>query len=146
MNALIYLDTSALIKRYVPEKNSRAFDEWFVAHAPCAISRLTFVEVRSTLARKRREKVIGEIQEREALNELRTDLQDGVLTVFPGSDAHFVEAFHLIDRLAALPLRTLDALHLAIARLETSERLATADRVMLQAAQALGIETVSFAD
>jgi predicted nucleic acid-binding protein len=49
----IYLDTIALIKRYVPEQNSDRIDTYFAGQievAALAISRLTCVEFRSTLA------------------------------------------------------------------------------------------------
>jgi predicted nucleic acid-binding protein len=49
----IYLDTIALIKHYVPEQNSDRIDTYFAGQvqvAALAISRLTCVELRSTLA------------------------------------------------------------------------------------------------
>lgn len=141
---MIYVDTSALLKRYIPEANSDSFDAYFVAHAPVAISRLTLVEVRSGLARKRREGALSAKQERAAMDEVRIDIQDGALHVQPGADAHFIGAQHLIDRLGHLPLRTLDALHLAIAEVEQVDELATADDVMRSAAAAMGLRVVYF--
>lgn len=141
---MIYVDTSALMKRYVPEVNSDSFDAYFVAHAPLAISRLTLVELRSGLARKRRDGTLNAKQERAAMDEVRIDIQDGVLHIQPGADAHFIGAQHLIDKLGHLPLRTLDALHLAIAEAEQADELATADDVMRNAAQALGLPVVYF--
>jgi predicted nucleic acid-binding protein len=142
--SLIYLDTSALLKRYVPERNSDAFDTWFAERAPASISRLTLVELRSGLARKRREGKLDAAQEQAATNEIRTDLQDGVIIIHPSSDADFVGAYHMIEALPELPLRTLDALHLAIAKALGSTELATADDVMRRAAQSLGISVVYF--
>ena len=75
---------------------------------------------------------------------MSTDIQDGLLTVSPASDLHFVKAFHLMGELAELPLRTLDALHLATAQTLETTTLATADDVMRRAAQALGITVVYF--
>lgn len=143
---MTYIDTSALLKRYLPERNSDAFDEWFVAATPASVSRLTFVEVRSALARRRREQTLNAAQEASAMNELRIDVQDGVLAVQPGADHHFVDAFHLIDRLDSVPLRTLDALHLAIAGASGATTLATADAVMRRAAEALGMNVIFFGD
>lgn len=143
---MIYLDTSAFLKRYLPERHSDAFDVWFTEHAPASISRLTLVEARSALARKRREKAISASSETAALDEIRTDLQDGVLSIQPCVDAHFVEAFHLISNLRAVPLRTLDALHLAIARMDAFDAVATADAVMRRAADAIGLDVVFFGD
>jgi predicted nucleic acid-binding protein len=49
----------------------------------------------------------------------------------------------LIDR-HAIALRTLDALHLAIAQSIGASALATADQQMVCAAKALGLMTVTF--
>ena len=40
---------------------------------------------------------------------LRQDLQDGAFSIHAVSDQHIVNAYHLIEQLANLPLRTLDA-------------------------------------
>ena len=141
---MIYLDTSALMKRYVPEANSDAFDQYFVGLAPATISRLTLVELRSALARKRREGAIAPDRELAAITEIRIDLQDGVLQVQPSADQHFVDAFHLLDQLPTIPLRTLDALHLAIARSTKTGELATADATMARAGEALGMRIAFF--
>lgn len=141
---MIYVDTSALLKRYIREHNSDAFEAWLAANAPGAISRLTFVEVRSGLARRRREGNIDGRLERAALEEIRTDLQDGTLTAYACADSHFADAFHLVDRLPDVPLRTLDALHLAIALSYACDGIATADDVMRKAAEALDLRVDFF--
>ena len=141
---MVYLDTSALLKRYVPEANSVAFEQYLATLLPAAISRLTLVELRSGLARKRREGAIRADREQAAVTEIRIDLQDGLLQVQPSTDQHFVEAFHLIERLPDIPLRTLDALHLAIALAMGAQELATADDTMSKAATALGLRVAFF--
>ena len=87
----VYLDTSALVKRYLPERNSEAFETYFSELAPVHISRLTLVELRSTFARKRRQKRLNPEQEAAAMNEVRIDIQNGLLTVAPSTDADFIE-------------------------------------------------------
>ena len=141
---MIYLDTSALLKRYIPEANSQMFDAYFVDHAPCSISRLSLVEIRCALARKRRNKKITPLQEKAAMNQIRTDIQDGLLITYPVGDTHFAEALHLIDSLAKVPLRSLDAIHLAIARSLDAHEIATADVVLRQAAQSLKMNVAYF--
>ncbi|MCA1926523.1 MAG: type II toxin-antitoxin system VapC family toxin [Thiobacillus sp.] len=142
----VYLDTSALVKRYLPERNSEAFDAYLAELGPVHISRLTMVELRSTLARKRRQARLNPEQEMAAMNEVRTDIQNGLLSVAPSTDADFIEAFRLMDELTALPLRTLDALHLATASGLGSGVIATADDVMRRAAQQLQLEVAYFGD
>lgn len=140
----VYLDTSALVKRYLPERNSEAFDAYFAELGPVHISRLTMVELRSTFARKRRQARLNPEQEMAAMNEVRTDIQNGLLSVAPSTDADFIEAFRLMDELTTLPLRTLDALHLATASGLGSSVIATADDVMRRAAQQLQLEVAYF--
>lgn len=144
MTDTTYLDTSALLKRYVPELNSMAFEQFLQSCIPATISRLAFVEVRSALARKRRENHINAERERAAAAELRQDVLDGLLIVVPAEDRHFVEAMHLIEHLPELPLRTLDALHLTLAQDMRARVLATADGIMAKAAAELNFEVAFF--
>jgi uncharacterized protein len=140
----VYLDTSALIKRYLPEHNSDSFDAYFSELTEPAISRLTYVEARSTLARKRREGRLSPEQELAAMRELNTDIQYGTNFVRPMAESDFLDAYHLIDDLPDLPLRTLDALHLCIARNLVVTELATADAVMRRVAERLGLKIAYF--
>lgn len=141
---MVYLDTSALVKRYLQEPKSDAFDDYFTAAAPCAISRLSFVEMRCALARRRRNREISPTLEKEALEQLRLDVQDGAVVIHPVGDGQMAEAYHLIDRLESIPLRTLDALHLAIAGDIAATAFATADRAQADAAAALGFTVHTF--
>lgn len=143
-DALIYADTSAFIKRYISEAASAGFDAFFVARAPLAISRLTLLEMRCALARRRRAGQIDAALERAAMDEVRRDIQDGAVLVHPVSDPAVAAAYHLIDQLADLPLRTLDALHISIALQHEARGFASADRVQTSAAQSLGLETHTF--
>jgi predicted nucleic acid-binding protein len=54
----IYFDTSALAKWYLREKESDKVEAYMQANGPVAISDLTVVEMRSLIARHRREKSI----------------------------------------------------------------------------------------
>ncbi|MCZ7663088.1 MAG: hypothetical protein M5U22_09235 [Thermoleophilia bacterium] len=50
----------------------------------------------------------------------------------------------VFDLVSQTPLRSLDTLHLAVARAIGTQVLATADRVMAAAALSLGLEVVRF--
>jgi uncharacterized protein len=76
--------------------------------------------------------------------QFRTDVLNGYLEVHPLQDEHAHTALDLLERLEGHPLRTLDALHLAIASALGATVLATADRVMAQAAAALGLRVEVF--
>lgn len=132
------------MKRYVSEPQSAAFDAFFVAQAPVAVSRLTMVEMRCALARRRRAGQIDAGLERRALEEIRTDIQDGAIALFPVADGAVAEAFHLLDRVGDTALRTLDALHLSLARALNASGFSTADGNQAQAAQVLGFRIFTF--
>jgi predicted nucleic acid-binding protein len=139
-----YLDTSALIKRYIAEAASEEFDAYFVDHAPFSITRLTMLEARSALGRRRRRGEIDAAIERSALDEIRLDIQEGALVVHPTHDDDVAFAYHLIDRVHPIPLRSLDALQLSVACHLAASTFATGDKTQAEAARALGLETRTF--
>jgi predicted nucleic acid-binding protein len=141
---LIYFDTSALVKRYVPENNSQVADMYFVENAPVMVSRLVLLELRCTIARKRRNGEISGAAERNIMDKARQDMQDGVLVMYPMADAYIVEAMRLLEEYPQFPLRTLDASHLAAAQALEVSGLATADAVMRDVAQAMGFPVAYF--
>jgi predicted nucleic acid-binding protein len=139
-----YVDTSALAKWYLPESGSEAFADFIRRQGGAAISRLTTVELRCLLARRRRARDITAQHERDAWSTFEDDIRDGHLHVEALSDAHAVAARDLLEQFHDLPLRTLDALHLAIARSLGVGVVATADHVMGRAAEALGLTAITF--
>ena len=140
----VYIDTSALAKWYVQESFSDEFDQYIQASGNPVISRLAMVELRCLLARRRRAGALSEQHEAEALRTFEEDIRLGYLAIVSMQDRDFAQASDLIEKLKTLPLRTLDALHLATAINAGHERFATADRVQAQAAQALGLQTDHF--
>jgi hypothetical protein len=80
----------------------------------------------------------------DAFATFEEDVANGHLFVHPVDDEALRAALALISRLDDLPLRTLDAIHLALARQLAASRLATADAQMADAASALGLEVVRF--
>lgn len=72
------------------------------------------------------------------------DLDRGWLQLCSVDDARHLEATHLINRYPDHPLRSLDALHLAVALNLGTPMLATADAVMAAAASAMGFEVARF--
>jgi hypothetical protein len=142
---LYYIDSSALIKAYLPEKGS-AWIEELVEMETIAISMLTVSEVASALSRRVREGSIRAEQRQRLFDTFlaHTD-RFQVMSVSP----------EVIDEAAAIllhdspgaVLRTLDAIHLAtaqksfiLARQGASESgvLVAADRRLRDAALALG--------
>ena len=142
-----YLDTSALTKHYVTETGS----EWLEAtiFEPAGnmllISRITVVELRSALARRKREASIQPQDHTDALNALSEDCL--LRYRFVEFEAPVVDlAGELLDRYV---LRAYDAVQLASAlvinRLLAEANLASlifvsADSNLLASAQATGLQ------
>ena len=82
--------------------------------------------------------------EQQAFVTLQDDIAQGFLISHPVDNHQVYGAIVLMARLSEYPLRILDAIHLSIACELGAKRLASADRVMLQTAEALGIEVVRF--
>ena len=139
-----YLDTGALAKWYLNEPFSEAFEEFIRAQPDAAISRLTVVELRCLLARRRRAGEITKAIETRVYAAFEKDVSGGSLQVHPVADEHVIAALGMIERLGRYPLRTLDALHLAIAQGIHCRQLATADKTMADAGKAAGLDIARF--
>ena len=144
MNPNIYFDTSALAKWYLNESRSDEVEEYILAQGPVTISDLTVVEMRSLLARRRREKSIDPKLEAEIFATFQEDIRKNSLICRPLTEGLAWGTANLISVLPDIPLRTLDALHLWIAKEIQAEILATADRIMAAGGQALGFSVISF--
>ena len=139
-----YVDTSALAKRYIDETGSEDIDAFLGRWPRVLISRLVVLEFRCVLQRRRRAAEIDAAYERTAMADFAADIRSGYFQVEPLTDRHAVVAHELVGQLSDHSLRTLDALHLAIAQSAGVKLLATADRAMARTAEALGIRTVTF--
>jgi uncharacterized protein len=140
LNELVYIDTSALAKRYQREAGSDEFDRFLGRLTAVSISRLTVVEFRCLLARRRRNHDLDAKSERRAAVAFDDDIARGFLEVHPLEDRHALEAYDLLIKLRRIPLRTLDALHLAISLAIGAGTIATADNTFSAAAAALRLK------
>ncbi len=143
-SAAVYLDTSALAKWYVNERGSDVFVAYLQGLDSAIISSLTRTEMRSLLARRRRMGDFDAGLEAILFSALLDDIASGALLLQPVDDARFDDAVNLIGRYPEHPLRTLDALHLSVARHLGLETLATADAVMADAARSMGFSVDQF--
>jgi hypothetical protein len=139
-----YLDTSALAKRYLDEADSSDLDDFLGRRPRALISRLGVVELRCLLRRRRRAREIDARYEQAALADFADDVRRGHFQIEPLTDRHALMAYDLVDQLSGHSLRTLDALHLAIAQSIEAGVLATADLGMARAARALGFTVATF--
>ena len=135
-----YVDTSALAKWYLDEPGADEFAAFMQTTPQVLTSRLVLVEMRCLLARRRRAGDLSRDEELATYSLFTDQVAQGYVSVRPVPDALYASARELIDRLTGIALRTLDALHLAAAQAVGARELATADRVMGDAAQALGLQ------
>jgi hypothetical protein len=144
MSANPYVDTSALAKLYVNEAGSSAFQTYAAGLTTAWVSRLAVIEFRSLLARRVRANSITSRDQASARGLFESDIARGLWEIVPLDDQHVVRAAALVDRMATAPLRTMDAIHLAVAQSLGASELATSDRTLALAGSALGLRVASF--
>lgn len=148
--ALVYLDTSALAKRYLPEVGS-GWVARLCQQEPIAISLVAIPELASALARRTREGALT-AQQRETI--FQGFLRDArsFTVVEPNRAVAQQASILLLTAGPAARLRTLDALHLASAQLafDRAHRhgigtgaFISADRALLDAARWAGLPTLN---
>jgi predicted nucleic acid-binding protein len=127
-----YWDTSALVKLYVAETDS---DDYLnlAAQAPTipAVSDLVRVELLAALHRK---ELKGELPAGHASllhAQFVTEVEGGAMQILPVGPGSFREAERVLRTAYAsqppTPIRTLDALHVAMAVAENADALVSAD-------------------
>lgn len=144
MSEIIYFDTSALAKWYINETRSDDVESYIQQHGPVAISELTIVEMRCLLARRRREKNLTVEVEAEIFATFQEDIRKRFLICHPFPVGMAAGAVNLMAFLSNIPVRTLDAMHLVIAKEIGADLLVTADHIMAEAAEALSLKVVRF--
>jgi predicted nucleic acid-binding protein len=144
MSEVIYFDTSALAKWYLNEERSQDVERYIQEHGPVAISDLTVVEMRCLLARRRREGHIDPKMESRVFATFQEDIRQNFLICHPFPEGLAAGTVNLVSAHPDIPLRTLDAFHLVIAKAIQTDKLATADRMMAAAGKAMGLSVVRF--
>ena len=130
-----YVDTSALMKRYVLEDRTDEMEALAVGNAyRLMISSLTVTEFRSVLKRRLRSGSVGTAFVAKATEQLAIEIASGALGFHAIDGSTFNMAGDLIERLGA-PLATLDALHLACAKTARCALMVSADKQLLRAAE-----------
>jgi uncharacterized protein len=135
---LIYLDTSAIAPFYWAEALSEAIEALLREEAEPALSQLAEVELFSALSRRVRMAEIEPEAAREIVERFQADLNQGFYTRLEVESVYYNMARDWIGQFDT-PLRTLDALHLAIAS-SHDILLVTADVGLAESARRLGVE------
>ena len=136
----VYVDASALVKLYVPERESDGLNRTLKGRRDLLVSDLALTEVVSSLARRRREGVIEPEAVVRLYRALLAHLEDQVfrrIELVPGTHR---EAERLLLSLGEVPLRPADALHLALAMSGEAGTVLTYDGRLGEAARSVGLQ------
>jgi len=135
---VIYIDTSVLAAIYIPERWSQAAENLLASQNVRVISNLVEVEMHSAVARRLRMREIKRDEASSIVRKFEADLESLIYQRLEIGEPDWAAAKKLLDRFDA-PLRTLDALHLALA-LTNQLRLVTSDRRLAKSARSLKID------
>jgi predicted nucleic acid-binding protein len=138
----IYVDSSALAKLYVPEAESERLDRFLQGRRDLMISELSVTEVLSAVARRRREGALDVEQAREIRDALLSDAVSGSFRRLDLSPAIHRQAERILLSAESVPLRTLDALHIALALSADASSVITFDDRLAEAAGLYGLQLV----
>ena len=135
-----YYDTSAVLPLYLDEPATRAAHDALTRDAGQLVtSVLTLIEVRSGLARYGREGVLSAAQIETVFGRAQRDLERTPRRLELTSEI-LTEAVRLFRTQTALPLRTLDTLHVATCLRYGTRGFVTSDRQQARLAQAVGLD------
>jgi len=137
---MFYLDTSVVAAYYCPEPLSEEIEVFLTTNGQMSISNLTEVELFSAVARKVRERGLSKSDAIRIHATFLAHLDNQLYTLVPLVEQHYKLARDWIGMLNNT-LRTLDALHLAVAASE-GITLVTADRGLAKSARVLGLAPV----
>lgn len=130
----VFLDSSAIAKRYIDEPGSDRVEEILAAATSLAVSVICPVEVISALCRRRREGSVSLEQYERARESLFTDLEDAQVVAITGGVVR--RAVELLER---WPLRSADSLHVACAAEWQADLFVSADGRQCEAARGSGL-------
>lgn len=117
----VYLDTSALVKLYLPEPHSDDLEAAILGRRDLFVSDLALTELCSALARRVRDVSDGSFRCAELSPRVHRDAERLLLTVG-----------------RSVPLRAADSLHMALALSVDARALVTFDLVLATAASHVG--------
>ena len=131
----VFLDSSALAKRYVEEPGSDRVEEILSSASSLGVSVISLPEVVSALCRRRREGKLSRQQYSKAKQALSDDIADA--SVVNVTERVVSRA---VDLLESWPLRSSDSLQVASATEWLAELFVSADERQCAAARGYGLQ------
>ena len=130
----VFLDSSALVKRYINEPGSARVEQILSAASSVGLSVISLSEVVSGLCRLRREGKLSPQQYAQNKRAMVEDVEDSVIIHL--TDQVVARAVELLER---WPLRSSDALHVACAAEWAADLFVSADERQCRAARDYGL-------
>ncbi len=137
---MVYVDTSLLAAYYTPEPLSRQAEDFLIRQDGLAISSLTEIELFSALSRKVRKEELYPMDAKKIASRFLFHLEGNFFNYLTVEGSHYRLARDWLG-LFNTSLRSLDALHLAVASSQGLS-VATADLKFSQSARAMGLEVL----
>jgi predicted nucleic acid-binding protein len=141
----LYIDSSALVKLYLPEAESDRLDAYLRGRRDLMISELCITEVIWAAARRKREGDLDSKQANKLRDALLADAGSGCFRRLDITPEIHRDAERMLLSSNSLALRTLDALHIALALSAEAQLVITFDQRMADAAALYGLERVELA-
>lgn len=139
---MAYWDTSCLVKLNAPEADSAVFKAHVVNGATVVTCEIARMELWATLRRKEAAGDLAASGARKALAAYDADVAARQIVVEPMDAAVAAEYETIVDqfheRTPVVPLRTLDAIHLASAKMSGESEVIATDKRLRDGALALG--------
>ncbi len=141
---MIYLDTSALVKRYVEEKGSGVVWHLFEMEERLITAKIAYAEALAAFCRRRREGYLAETDHASLRQKFESDWA-ACIDVVELTDGVLKDAGRLIDE---YPLQGFDAIHLASAllirnRVKAEIIFVCSDRNLLDAVEKKNLHTLN---
>ncbi len=140
----MYLDTSVVLKLYFPEPDSAGWAKLVDGQEGLCASEIVRTELCSAFLRKEREGALTADERMLRFGRFTRDALAGGIRLHPLTSTILESAETILAAChPTVPLRTLDALHLATAAAAQRWPLLTADARMAEAARLLGMPVVA---
>ena len=134
----MYLDSAIIVKLFVREADSMFYAERLDGQCEIWTSELAMTECYAAFCRKEREKAIDVRTRRAAWRRIEHCASEGALRCLPVSESVLKRSRVVLERChASVPIRSLDAIHLASCEEIDAFPLWTSDLRMREAAKLL---------
>jgi len=138
----VYLDTSVLVSIYYLESITPKARKFLTDKKGLSTSSFSIVEFSSAINRKI---LMNELSKQDGLkiiNRFQNDIEEGYYKVYSFSPDDLTGANNfIIDNLGRVSIRTVDALHVAIALRDNCDLFVTADKAQAKSSEILGLKT-----